>query len=113
MRCRRVRGHACTVRLDRLLFCDVRRDWDGLELAAMLLGASTSTGANRDDTSSSNGRVASATLSAGIALGILGCLRDAADQQRLNRGVVTQVIAQTRSCGQSCIIIAYATVRSL
>ena len=61
------------------------RDWDGLELAAMLLGPSSGAG------DSGGGGIAGAELSAGITLGILGCLRDAADQQRLNRGVVMQV----------------------
>jgi len=74
-----------------LLFRKDRRDWDGLELVAMLLGAGNCAGADSGSTGAGNGRAAGADLSAGMELGILGCLRDAADQQRLNRGVVTQV----------------------
>jgi len=95
---RLVRRHAYTVRSDRLQLRDVRRDWDGLELAAMLLGAGNGAGAGSGGgTSGSDGGAAGAVLSSGIALGILGCLRDAADQQRLNRSVVTQVILGTLS----------------
>ena len=69
-----------------ILLC---RDWDGIELAAMLLGSSSGPGAESNTSSGSSG--AGTELSVGITLGMLGCLRDAADQQRLNRAVVMQV----------------------
>ena len=59
-------------------------------MAAMLLGHSSEAGADGGSCSGGAGGAEGADLQSGIKLGALGCLRDAADQQRLTRAVVIQ-----------------------
>ena len=56
----------------------------------MLLGSISGAGADAHGSDGGAGGAGGAELLSGIKLGALGCLRDAADQQRLSRAVVMQ-----------------------